>query len=292
MTNFQTTEINLHGFRFNALVAGAADGDLVLFLHGFPEFGDAWRDVMQPIAEAGFRAVAVDQRGYSRGARPTDVSDYGIEHLLSDVRGFGDALGRRRFHLVGHDWGAFLAWAFAAKHSDRVQSLSTLSTPHPDAFLNAVETDEDQKQRSRYISFFKMPDGAAESFFQADNYQHLRTVYQGKLSESAISQNIQRLAEPGALTAALNWYRALNPKIRIGKIAVPTLYIWSTKDLALGESAARATAEYVVGPYCFEKLEGATHWLLQEAHDRVSALVLKHISANRSQIHRSGPVSS
>jgi pimeloyl-ACP methyl ester carboxylesterase len=212
MTNFQTTEINLHGFRFNALVGGAADGDLVLFLHGFPEFGDAWRDVMQPIAEAGFRAVAVDQRGYSRGARPTDVSEYGIEHLLSDVRGFADALGHRRFHLVGHDWGAFLAWVFAAKHSDRLQSLSTLSTPHPDAFLNAVETDEDQKQRSRYISFFKMPDGAAESFFQADNYRHLRTVYQGKLSESAISQNIQRLAEPGALTAALNWYRALNPK--------------------------------------------------------------------------------
>ena len=110
MTNFQTTEINLSGFRFNALVAGAADGDLVLFLHGFPEFGDAWRDVMQPIAEAGFRAVAVDQRGYSRGARPTDASDYRIEHRLSDVRGFGDALGRRRFHLVGHDWGAFLAW--------------------------------------------------------------------------------------------------------------------------------------------------------------------------------------
>jgi len=280
MTNFQTAEINLQGFSFNALLAGAADGDLVLFLHGFPEFGDAWRDVMQPIAEAGFRAVAVDQRGYSRGARPADVSDYAIEHLLSDVLGFGDALGRRRFHLVGHDWGAFLAWVFAAKHSDRVQSLSTLSTPHPDAFLNAVETDEDQKQRSKYISFFKMSGGAAESFFQADNYQHLRTVYQGKLSESAISQNIQRFSEPGALAAALNWYRALDPTMRIGKIAVPTLYIWSTKDLALGESAARATSEYVAGPYVFEKLEGVTHWLLQEAPDRVSALLLKHISAN------------
>jgi pimeloyl-ACP methyl ester carboxylesterase len=290
--NFQTTEINLHGLRFNALVGGPADGDLVLFLHGFPEFGVAWCDVMQPIAEAGFRAVAVDQRGYSRGARPTDVNDYGVEHLLSDVQGFGDVLGRRRFHLVGHDWGAFLAWVFAAKHSDRVQSLSTLSTPHPDAFLNAVGTDEDQKQRSKYISFFKMPGGAAESFFQADNYQHLRTVYQGKLSESAISQNIQRLAEPGALTAALNWYRALDSEMRIGKIAVPTLYIWSTNDLALGQSAARATAEYVAGPYVFEKLEGATHWLLQEVPEQVSALVLRHISANRSQIQRSGAVSS
>jgi pimeloyl-ACP methyl ester carboxylesterase len=138
------------------------------------------------------------------------MSDYGIEHLISGIEGFADALGRRHFHLVGHDWSAFLAWVFAAKHPDRVQSLSALSTPHPDALLNAIETDEDQRQRSRYISFFKMPGGAAESFLQADNYQRLRAVYQGKLSESEINENIRRLAQPGALSAALNWYRALD----------------------------------------------------------------------------------
>lgn len=279
-SNFETTQISVQGFRFNALVAGPVNGELVLFLHGFPEFGDAWRDVMQPVAKAGLRTVAVDQRGYSSAARPDDMSDYGIEHLISDIEGFADAFGRRHFHLVGHDWGAFLAWVFAAKHPDRVQSLSALSTPHPDAFLNAIETDEDQRQRSRYISFFKTPGGAAESFFQADNYQRLRAVYQGKLSESEINQNIQRLAEPGALSAALNWYRALDLKARIGEILVPTLYIWSTQDLALGETAAVKTAAYVTAPYCFEKLEGTTHWLLQEAPNRVSTLVLNHISAN------------
>jgi pimeloyl-ACP methyl ester carboxylesterase len=280
MTNFQRTAINAQGFRFDALVAGPVDGELVLFLHGFPEFADAWGVVMQRIANAGFHAVAVDQRGYSRDARPSEVSDYGIGHLVSDVQGFADALGRRRLHLVGHDWGAFLAWVFAARHPDRVQSLSALSTPHPDAFFHAMETDEDQKQRSKYISFFRMPGGAAETFFQADNYQRLRAVYQGKLSESAISENIRRLAEPRALTSALNWYRALNLEGQIGKIAVPTLYIWSTQDIALGEAAAMETAKYVTGPYRFEKLEGKTHWLLGEAPDQVSALVLEHICAN------------
>jgi pimeloyl-ACP methyl ester carboxylesterase len=280
MTNFQKTAINVQGFCFNALVAGPADGELVLFLHGFPEFADAWCDVMHPVAKAGFYAVAVDQRGYSVGVRPKEVSDYGIEHLTSDIQGFVDTLGRRRFHLVGHDWGAFLAWVFAAKHPDRVQSLSALSTPHPDAFLNAIETDEDQKQRSRYISFFRMPGGAAECFFQADNYQRLRAVYQGKLPESAISENIRRLAEPGALTSALNWYRALNLEARIGEITVPTLYIWSAEDLALGETAAIETAGYVTGPYRFEKLEGRSHWLLEEVPDRLSSLLLEHIRGN------------
>jgi len=280
MTNFKKTAINVQGFCFNALVAGPADGELVLFLHGFPEFADAWCVVMHLVAKAGFSAVAVDQRGYSVGVRPKEVSDYGIEHLTSDIQGFVDTLGRRRFHLVGHDWGAFLAWVFAAKHPDRVQSLSALSAPHPNAFLNAIETDEDQKQRSRYISFFRMPGGAAECFFQADNYQRLRAVYQGKLPESAISENIRRLAEPGALTSALNWYRALNLEARIGEITVPTLYIWSAEDLALGETAAIETAGYVTGPYRFERLEGRSHWLLEEVPDRLSSLLLEHIRGN------------
>jgi len=184
MNNFRTSEITVNGLRFKTLSGGPVSGELVLFLHGFPEFGDAWQPVMVPTAELGFHAVAVDQRGYSGGARPDDVSDYGIEHLLSDIRGFADTLGYRRFHLVGHDWGAFLAWAFAAEHSDRVQSLSALSTPHPNAFFNAMETEEDQMRRSQYIAFFKMSNGAAEQFFQADNHQRLRAVYQGSPAQS------------------------------------------------------------------------------------------------------------
>jgi len=280
MSNFQKTIIEVQGFRFNALTEGPLDGEVVLFLHGFPEFADAWLDVMHPIAQAGFRAVAVDQRGYSPGARPQEVKNYAIEQLISDVQCFVNALGRRCFHLVGHDWGALLAWEFAARHPDRLQSLSALSTPHPDAFLNAIEADEDQKQRSRYIAIFRTPGGVAENLFEADDYQRLRGVYQGMLPESAVSENIRRLAEPGALSSALNWYRALDLKVRIGQITVPTLYIWGSQDLALGKTAAIETAKYVTGPYRFEKLEGRSHWLLEEVPDQVSALVLEHIRGN------------
>lgn len=274
------TVISVEGLRFDALAEGSVDGELVLFLHGFPEFADAWLDVMHPIEQTGFYCVAVNQRGYSPEARPEQVRDYAIQHLISDVQGFADALSRQRFHLVGHDWGAFVGWEFAAKHTDRLQSLSTLSTPHPDAFFNAIESDEDQKQRSRYIGVFRTPGGVAESLFQSDDYQRLRGVYQGKLSTSAISENIRRLAEPGALTSALNWYRALNLEVRIGKISVPTLYIWGSQDLAVGEIAAMETAGYVSGPYTFARLEGRSHWLLEEVPDQLSALLLKHIRAN------------
>jgi pimeloyl-ACP methyl ester carboxylesterase len=280
MAEFQRSEISVGEFRFNTLALGPVEGELVLFLHGFPEFADAWSDVMRSVAGAGFCTLAVDQRGYSEGARPKNISDYEIEHLISDVQGFADVLGRRRFHLVGHDWGAFVAWVLAAKNADRVQSLTALSTPHPDAFFDAVETDEDQKQRSRYISFFRTPGGSAESFFQAENHERLRAVYQGKLPDSAVNENILRLAAPGALTSALNWYRALNLDARIGEITVPTLYIWSTDDLALGRTAAMETARYVKGPYRFEKFDGISHWLLAEVPDRIAAVLLEHLRAS------------
>ena len=125
------TVLAVEGLRFDALAEGPVDGELVLFLHGFPELADAWLDVMHPIAQTGFYYVAVNQRGYSPEARPEEVRDYAIQHLIFDVQGFADALSRQRFHLIGHDWGAFVAWQFAAKHTDRLQSLSTLSTPHP-----------------------------------------------------------------------------------------------------------------------------------------------------------------
>ena len=280
MTSLKKSILDVQGFHFSALGEGPEDGPLVLFLHGFPEFADAWQGVMHPIAQAGFHAVAVDQRGYSTGARPGELNNYAIEHLLADVRGFADALGHHRFHLAGHDWGAFLSWVFAAQFPERILSLTAVSTPHPDAFLKAIRTDEDQRQRSQYIPFFRMPGGVAESFLLADDCRVLRSVYQGKLPELAVQENIRRLSEPGALTAGLNWYAALNLEASVGKITVPTLYIWSDQDIALGETAALATAGYVTGPYRFERLEGKTHWLLEEASEQVASLLLAHLRAN------------
>src|SRR5882757_2008355 len=282
--------LDVQGLHFNALAVGPHDGELVLFLHGFPQFADAWLEVMHTAAEAGFRAVAVDQRGYSPEARPQEINDYTLSQLTSDIGGFVEALGRRNFHLVGHDWGALLAWNFTAAHPDRILSLCALSTPHTDAFLEAMETDEDQKQRSKYITLFRMSGEAAETLFEADNYQRLRAVYQGKVSETAVNKNIHRLAEPYALTSVLNWYRALDLKCRIGKIEVPTLYIWGSHDLALGETAATATAAYVTGAYRFEKLEGRSHWLLEEVPHQISMLVLGHLCANLASNQSPGSV--
>jgi pimeloyl-ACP methyl ester carboxylesterase len=132
---FEALRLDANGFRFDAIAGGAPDAPLVLFLHGWPSFATSWRAVMSPVAAAGFRAVAVDQRGYSPGARPGAVTDYAVDHLLADIEGFARSLaGSARFHLVGHDWGGLIAWPYAAHHPERLASLTVLSTPHSKAF--------------------------------------------------------------------------------------------------------------------------------------------------------------
>ena len=233
--------------------------------------------MMYALAAAGFRALAFDQRGYSPGARPLEVDRYDIAHLTSDVLAFAGQAGASTFHLVGHDWGGFLAWKLAAEHPHRVGSLCVLSTPHVDAFLEAARTDVEQQDKSKYIHFFKMPAGVAESALLSDSAQRLRGVYQGKVTEEQIDANVRRLSEPGALTAALNWYRALDLEKRIGNIVVPTLFVWGDCDLACGKQAAMATAQYIAAPYRFESLAGYSHWLLEEAPGQTAEFILNHI---------------
>ncbi len=239
--------IAIQDLHFTALEQGPEKGELVLLLHGFPQFADAWREVMGPIAQAGFRVVAVDQRGYSKGARPAMVGDYALDHLIHDVNGFADALGANRFHMVGHDWGGLVAWHFASRYPERLLSLTVLSTPHPDAWRSAIQTDEDQRRKSQYIALFRKAGYAAEQILAAANYQRLRGVYQDKIAGPAIEKNILRFVEEGALTAALNWYRALDMEhpAQAGEIKVPTLYVWGSEDLALGKTAALQTERYM-----------------------------------------------
>lgn len=275
-------ELRANGLTFQALTAGSAENELVLFLHGFPDFADSWLPIVERVAPVGYRCVAVDQRGYSPGARPDRIEDYATQHLVADVIGFADALGAERFHLAGHDWGGFVAWQVAAENPARVRSLCVLSTPHTNAFWDAIQTDTDQKQKSRYIDFFRIPGAAAESFFKADEWKMLRRVYQGKVPEARVDENVRRLSEPGALTAALNWYRALDLNARIGAIVVSTLFIWGSDDLAIGRVAASGTALYVAGSYRFEALEGKSHWLLDEMPEYIGAHLLQHLAAVRA----------
>ncbi len=275
--------VPLNDLEFNYLAAGPTYGKPVILLHGFPQFADVWIPLLDKLGALGFRAMALEQRGYSPKARPIDVEEYSLSKLNADVLALVDHLGWPRFHLIGHDWGGFLAWALAAKHPDRVQSLTVLSTPHVNAFLEAIARDPDQKARSQYIQWFKTPGNVAESMFLKDGGSRLRAVYQGKIPEEQVTRNLQRLLEPGALTATLNWYRALDLDTRIDRVRVPTLYVWGDKDMALGRAAAQATERYVYGPYRFEALTGYSHWLQDEAWEEVSNLIVNHLTGLQPQ---------
>jgi pimeloyl-ACP methyl ester carboxylesterase len=270
--------LEVNGLRFDALACGPRDADLVLFLHGFPEFADSWAGILPAVGAAGFRAVAVEQRGYSPGARPLAVEDYATDRLAADVLGFADALGAQRFHLVGHDWGGILAWKLAVEHRVRLRSVAVLATPHVDALFMAIRNDPAQRRMSRYIGLFRLPFHIAERVLLAQDARRLRAAYRRRLPEVQLERYVQRFREPGVLTAALNWYRAMNMRKRLGKVQLPTLFIWGTRDQALGRVAAETTAEQVAGPYVFHPLEGASHWLLEEVPEKVVGLLLEHLT--------------
>ncbi|MFF0215949.1 alpha/beta fold hydrolase [Streptomyces vinaceus] len=265
-----------------ALAAGPHGGEKVLLLHGFPQFADSWTDQLTSLARAGYRALAVDQRGYAPGARPDRVADYTVHRLVGDVLAFAQALGTGPFHLVGHDWGGLVAWAFATEHPELLASLTVLSTPHPHSLVAALRSDPEQARRSSYVQRFRRPAGMAEAELLADDGAALREVYGDSLPPGRIDSYVARFAEPGALTAALNWYRALPEALTVpsGRIRVPTLYAWGDQDFALGRTAAEGTGAWIDSHYRFEVLEGAGHWLPDEHADRVDPLVLAHLAAH------------
>jgi len=273
-------EIGVDRLIFDALAVGPADGELVLLLHGFPQSSHEWRAQLGPLGASGYRAVAPDQRGYSPRARPLGVEHYRAEPLVADVIGMADRLGADRFHLVGHDWGAAVAWHTAGRHPERLRSLAAVSVPHPAAFAGALNRD-DQRQRSSYIEVFRH-EGRAEELLLEDDGGRLRAMLAGSGLSGDVDEYVRRMREPGAMTAALNWYRAADVGSidGLGPITTPTMYVWSTEDIALGREAAEATVAHVEGPYRFEVLEGVSHWVPEEAADALNRLLLDHLSSS------------
>jgi pimeloyl-ACP methyl ester carboxylesterase len=210
--------------------------------------------------------------------RPEQASDYSIDHLVGDVVAITEALGWPKFDLVGHDWGGAVAWWTADAHPERLRSLAVVSTPHPSALAEAMKTDEDQHLRTRYLTEWRQTRVTERRMLENDA-RGLREMFERRVSPTKVDDYVQRLSEPGALTAALNWYRAGRPGGKIGKIAVPTLYIWSTEDVSFGSTAALDTANWVTGPYRFEMLEDVTHWAPEEAPEAVTTLLVEHLHA-------------
>jgi len=280
-SELEQIQIEVGEFTFDALVAGPTDGPLVFLLHGFPQSSFEWRHQLPVLAAMGFRAVAPDQRGYSPGARPEGVEAYATANMVADVAGMADALDRETFHVVGHDWGAAIAWFTGLTYPDRVESLVPMSVPHPFAFGQALANPEgEQAQMSGYMEFFRS-EGAEEAFL-ANDAATLRGIYGGAgLTTEEADMYVDLLSQPGALTGALNWYRAMDLQgggSPMTPIAMPTMYIWSTNDVALGREGAEATGNFVEGPYRFEILEGVSHWVPEEAADRVNQLLREHFA--------------
>jgi pimeloyl-ACP methyl ester carboxylesterase len=262
---------------FLARADGPDDGEPVLLLHGFPQSSYQWVPQLEALARDGYRVVAPDQRGYSPGARPPDVGDYAMAHLVADVLGFADALGVERFHLVGHDWGGAVGWVTAANHPERLLTLTSVCTPHPTPFSWSTREGE-QRELSGYMADLRDP--GAEAALLGDGAAELRRLYESfGFDEQSVAEYVTLLSAPGALTGALNWYRANElggPDVELPPVTVPTLFVWPSGDPYLGREAAMATADHVDGPYRFEELEGVGHWVCEEAPDRLSQLLLDH----------------
>ncbi len=273
---------------FTASTDGPADGPLVLLLHGYPQTRHTWRHQVPALGAAGYHAVAPDQRGYSPGVRPDpakDLAAYGIDRLVQDVLDMADALGTagRPFHLVGHDWGGQVSWVTAHRHPSLIRSLTILSRPHPGAFRRAFkENADDQQHRSRHHKIFHDPSTGPRLLEDGARRLRGRLAEQG-VAPAAVDEYLSVLGEPAALEAALSWYRAAGAltAAEVGPVIVPTLYVWGDRDATVGPSAARFTADFVTGPFRFEVLPGAGHFVTDEAPEAVTRLLLSHLGAQR-----------
>ena len=270
---------------FDVRDAGPPDGPVVVLLHGFPQHNDSWDAVIDRLTAQGYHCLAPNQRGYSPGARPSRRRDYRMSELVADVAALIDASGARRVHLVGHDWGAAVAWAAAAEMPERLATVSPISVPHPGAFIKSFATSR-QGLASWYMFFFQLPWVPEWLLMRRNGAMLARSLRQAGQTRAAAERDAQGMSEPGALTAALNWYRAMplsNPRAINQKVSVPTLYVWSDRDIALLPKAAHDTARYVSGEYRFEILPGVSHWIPDEQPDKLAGLLLDWFAAH--QVH-------
>ena len=278
----------MHEFRrgawtFDVIDRGPDDGPPVVLLHGFPQLNTSWNAVIERLVAQGYRCLAPNQRGYSPGARPPHRRDYVFDELVADVVALIDEAGLPKVHLVGHDWGAAVAWGMAAQRPDRLATITALSVPHPAAFLKSL-TNSRQGLASWYMYAFQLP-GIPEKVLLRGNGRTLARFlsgYGGQPTEAA-QRDARAMTSPGALTGGLNWYRALpftNMRQAVARITVPTMYVWSDGDTAVLEKGARDCGHYVTGEYRFETLHGVSHWMLDELPEAVAGLLLEWLAAH------------
>jgi len=254
------------------------DGRPVVLLHGFPDTGALWRHQVPALAGAGFKVIVPDLRGYGGSDKPTDVGAYAIPFLAGDVLAVLDAEGVEQAHVVGHDWGAALAWATASLVPDRVDHLVALSVGNPLAFASA---GFEQREKSWYMLLFQFVD-VAEQWLSNDDWSNFRAWS----SHPDANEVIATLEKNGSLTPALNYYRAnlppetlVGPPLELPNIQSPTMGVWSSGDVALTETQMKNSDRFVDGPWRYERIDGPGHWMQLEVPDKVNELLLDFLPA-------------
>ncbi|MFI7367363.1 alpha/beta fold hydrolase [Streptomyces sp. NPDC050149] len=282
-TGRRVTSFTREGLVFDVVDRGPADGDVVVLLHGFPQTASCWDALAPLLHSAGFRTLAPDQRGYSPRARPRGRFAYRLSALCEDVLALIEEAGcaDRKVHVVGHDWGATVAWALAASRPAAIATVTALSVPHPAAFIGALFSSR-QALMSWYMFFFQLPWLPERLIRDLDPSAAPRITARmaGGQTETRLRRDLDFLMNSGALTPALNWYRAMpfNPPSRLAAVTVPTLFVNSDRDPALGRSGAALTRRFVTGPYTFHTLHGIGHWIPEQAAHEVAGLLRIHLA--------------
>jgi epoxide hydrolase 4 len=274
-----------NGVELGAIAAGPEDGPLVILLHGFPEIAYAWRRQIAALSAAGLRVLAPDQRGYNLSSKPHGAGQYALGVLAQDVLGLADALGRERFSVVGHDWGPALAWHLAGSHSSRILRAAVINGPHPATVWRHTLSAPSQALKGWYIGFFQMP-LVPEWTLRSAGFAWLRWMMETTARPGTFTaQDMQRYCaawrQPGALSAMLNWYRALplySGSLKAERINVPVRAIWGDRDAFLNAQLAEAGLALCSRGEAFHVSE-ATHWICHEEPERVNRLLLEFLGS-------------
>lgn len=254
------------------------DGAPVLLIHGFPDSSRLWRKQVPALLGAGLQVIVPDLRGFGESDRPAAVEAYAISHSVADMVAVLDAAGVERARVVGHDWGAVVAWSLAAFAPDRVEKLVAMSVGHPAALRTR---SLEQREKAWYQLLFQF-EGAAETLLSRDGWRLLREWLRG---DGDLDRYVADLARPGALTAGMNWYRAnLDPRLELERrpapppVRAPTLGLWSTRDNYLTEDGMLRSGEHVSGPWRYERIDGASHWMQLDEPERVNRLLVDFLT--------------
>lgn len=276
--------IETNGIRLHVVQAGPKSGIPVVLLHGFPEFWYGWRHQIPALVEAGCRVIVPDQRGYNLSDKPLGAKHYRVDELVKDVIGVIDALGYEKVNLVGHDWGAVVAWTLAIKYSQRLHKLSIMNVPHPAVMKRFLTRDLEQLRRSWYVFFFQLP-WLPEAGMRAENWRGAERALRGSgklhtFTKEDVVKYKEAWAQPGAMTAMVNWYRAVirhqPPTPQDVRVKVRTLMMWGMKDVALTHRMARPSMDYVDDGNLILFPE-ATHWVQHDAAEEVNHYLVDFI---------------